>query len=153
MYKRQLLTQLCSNNDSVRWLPVDHHLLVLLHRPQQQQQLQQQHVLMPYPVLLQYTLVQHPLSSKDTASTSSDTLGAASHATAAAVPISGSTSTDMKVNADATFGQKMSPVWTYFWKFRRRFRPRDEPGQGRHAARVAETARSNVCTPTTVPRR
>ena len=44
-------------------------LLVLLQRPQQQQQQQQQYVLLQLPVLLQYTLLQHPLSSKDNAST------------------------------------------------------------------------------------
>ena len=130
---------------------MDHHLLVLLQRPQQQQQ-QQQHVLLQHPVLLQYTLLQHPLSSKDNASTSSDILAAASHATAAAVLIPGSTSTHMKVNVAATFGQKMSPIWAYFTKLHRRFRPRDESGQERHAACVAETASSVVCKPTTVPR-
>ena len=146
-----LLTQSCSTNDSVGWLPVDHHLLVLLQRPQQQQQ-QHQHVLLQHPVLLQYTLLQHPLSSKDNASTSSDILAAASHATAAAVLIPGSTSTPMKVNVAATCGQTMSPVWVYFTKLHRRFCPRDEPGQERHAACVAETARMIVCTPTSVPR-
>ena len=64
----------------------------------------------------------------------------------------GSTWTHMKVNVAATFVQKMSPVWAYFMKLHRRFRPWDEPGQERHAACVAETARSVVCTPTTVPR-
>ena len=49
-----------------------------------------------HPVLLQHTLLQHSLSSKDDASASSDILGAASHATAAAVLIPGSTSTHMK---------------------------------------------------------
>ena len=93
-----LLTQFCSTNDLVGWLPVDHYLLVLL----------QQH-----PVLLQYTLLQHPLSSKDNASTSSDILAAASHATAPAVLIPGSTSTHLKVNVAATFGQRISPVWAY----------------------------------------
>ena len=78
-------------------------------------------------------------------------MAAASHATAA-VLIPGSTSTHMKVNVDATFDWKMSLVWAYFTKLHRRFRPRDEPGQERHAACVAETARSVVCTPTTVPR-
>ena len=146
-----LLTQFRSTNDYVGWLPVDHRLLVLLQRPQQQQQ-QQQHVPLQHPVLLQYTLLQHPLSSKDNASTSSDTLAAGSHATAAAVLIPGSASTHMKMNAAATFGQKMSPVWAYFTKSHRRFHPRDEPGQERHAACVAETARRVVCTPTTVPR-
>ena len=34
----------------------------------------------------------------------------------------------------------MSPVWAYFRKLHRRFRPRDESGQERHAACVAETA-------------
>ena len=54
-----LLTQFCSPNDSVGWLDVDHHLLVLLQLPQQQQQ-QHQHVLLQHPaVLLQYTLLQH----------------------------------------------------------------------------------------------
>ena len=33
-----LLTQSCSTNDSVGWLPVGHHLFVLLQRPQQQQE-------------------------------------------------------------------------------------------------------------------
>ena len=104
-----LLTQSCSTNDSVGWLPVDHHLLVLLQRPQQQQQ-QQQHVLPQHPVLLQYTLLQHPLSSKDNARTRSDILAAGSHATVAAPLIPGSTSTHMEVNVAATFGQKMSSV-------------------------------------------
>ena len=85
-------------------------LLVLLQRPQQQQQQQQQYVLLQLPVLLQYTLLQHPLSSKGNASTSGDILAAASHATAAAVLIPGSTSTHMKVYVAATFGQKMSPI-------------------------------------------
>ena len=71
---------------------------------------------------------------------------------AAAVLIPGSTSAHMKVNVAATFGQKISPVWAYFTKLHRRFRPRDESGQERHAACVAETARSVVCTPTTVSR-
>ena len=145
------LTQSCSTNDSVGWLAVDHHLLVLLQRPQQQQQ-QQQHVLLQHLVLLQYTLLQHPLSSKGNASTSSDILATGSHATAAAALIPGSTSTHMEVNLAATLGQRMSSVWAYFTKLHRRFRPRDEPGQKRHAACVAETARSVVCTPTTVPR-
>ena len=70
--------------------------------------------------MLQYTLLQHPLSIKDNASTSSDILLAASHATAAAVLMPGSTSTHMKVNVAATFGQKMSPVWSYFTKLHRR---------------------------------
>ena len=49
-----LLTQFCSTNDLVGWLPVDHYLLVLLQRTQQQQP--QQDVLLQDPVLLQYTL-------------------------------------------------------------------------------------------------
>ena len=92
------------------------------------------------------------LSIKCNASTSSDILAAASHSTAAAVLIPGSTSTHMKVNVAATFGQKMSPVWAYFTTLHWRFRPRDEPEQERHAACVAETARCVVCTPATVPR-
>ena len=69
---------------------------------------------------------------KYNASTSSDILAAACYATAAAaVLIPGSISTHMKVNVAATFGQKMSPVWAYFTKLHRRFRPRDEPGQKR----------------------
>ena len=52
----------------------------------------------------------------------------------------------------SNYGQKMSPIWAYFTKLHRRFRPRDEPGQERHAAYVAGTAKSVVCTPTTVPR-
>ena len=120
-----LLTQSFSTSDSVGSFPVDHHLLVLLQRPQQQQQ-QQQHVLLQHPVLLQYTLLQHPLSSKDNASTSSDILAAASHDIAAAVLIPGSTATHMKVNVAGTFGQKMCPVWAYFTKLHRRFRPQDE---------------------------
>ena len=107
-------------------------------------------MLLQHPVLLQYTLLQHPLSSTENASTSSDILAAASHATAAAVLISGSTSTHMKVNVAATFGQKMPPIWASFIKLHRRFRPRDEPGQERHAACVTETARRVVCTPKTV---
>ena len=134
-----LLTQSCSTNDSVGWLPVGHHLLVLLQRPQQHQQ-QQEHVLLQHPMLLQHTLLHHPLSSKGNASTSSDILAAGSHATAARVLIPGSTSTHMKVNVGATFGQKISPIWAYFTKLHRRFRRRDEPGQERHAACVDETA-------------
>ena len=85
---------------------------------------------------------------KYNASTSSDILAAACYATAAAaVLIPGSISTHMKVNVAATFGQKMSPIWAYVAKLHRRFRARDEPGQKRHAACVAETARSVVCTP------
>ena len=128
-----------------------HHLLVLLQRPQQHQQ-QQEHVLLQHPMLLQHTLLHHPLSSKGNASTSSDILAAASNDTAAAVLIPGSTSTRMKVNVGATFGQKMSAVWAYFTKLHPRFRPRDKPGQERYAPCVAETARSVVFTPTTVPR-
>ena len=97
-----LLTELCSTNDSAGWLLVDHHLLVLLQHPQQQQ------VLLRHPVPLQYTLLQHPLSSKDNTSTSSDFLAAASHATAAAVLILCLTLTHMKVNVAATFSLKMS---------------------------------------------
>ena len=95
-------------------------------------------MLLQHPVLLQYTLLQHPLSSKDNASTSSAILAAASHAPAAAVLILGSTSTHVKVNVAATSGQKMSPVWAYFTKLRWRFRPRDEIGQEGHAACVAD---------------
>ena len=99
-------------------------------------------MLFQHRVPLQYTLLQHPLSSKDNASTSGDIFTAASHATAAsAALIPGSTSTHIKVNVAATFGQKMSSVWAYFTKLHRRFRPRDEPGQERHAACVDETAR------------
>ena len=82
-----------------------------------------------HPVLLQFTLLQHPLSSKYNASTSSDILAAASHATAAAILVPGSTSALMKVNVAAIFGQKMSPVWVYFTKSHRRFRPRDDQGK------------------------
>ena len=134
------LTQSCSTNHSVGWLHVGHHLLVLLQRPQQQQQ-QQQHVLLQHPALLQYTLLQLALSRKNNASTTSDILAAGSHATAARVLIPGSTSTHMKVNVGASFGQKISPIWAYFTKLHRRFRRRDEPGQERHAACVDETAR------------
>ena len=49
-----------------------HQFLVLLQRLQQQQQ--QQRVLLQLPVLLQYTLMQYPLSSKYNANTSSDIL-------------------------------------------------------------------------------
>ena len=146
-----LLIQFCSTNDSVGWLPVDHHLLVLLQRPQQKQQ-QQQHVRAAATPGTAAIYAAATPSSKDNANTSSDILAEASHATAAAVLIPGSTSTHMKVNVAATFGQKMSPVWAYFTKLHPRFRPREEPGQERHAACVAETARSVVCTPTTVPR-
>ena len=94
---------------------MDHHLLVLLQRTQKHQQ-QQQHVLLQHPVLLRFTLQQHPLPIKDNASTCSDILAAAFRATAAAVLIPGSTLTHMKVNVAATFGQKMSPVWACFTK-------------------------------------
>ena len=53
---------------------------------------------------------------------------------------SDSTSTHMKVNVAATLSQKMSSVSAYFTKLRRWFRPREEPGQERHAACVPETA-------------
>ena len=53
-------------------------------------------VLLQHRVLLQYTLLQHPLSSKDNASTSSGILAAACHPTAAAVLIPCSTSIHMK---------------------------------------------------------
>ena len=132
---------------------MDHHLLMLLQRPQQQQQ----HVLLQHPVLLQYTLLQHPLSSKDNASTSSDILAAALQAVTfwRRLPRYNSSrphpwfgiDTHVKVNVAATFGQKMSPVWAYSATLHRRFRPRDEPGQERHAPCVAETARSAVCIP------
>ena len=98
---RDRLTQSCATDDSVGWLPVDRRLHVLLQRPQQQQQ--------QHPVLLQCTLLQHPLSSKYNATTSSDILAVASHATAATVLIPGSTSTHMKVNVAASFGQEMFP--------------------------------------------
>ena len=124
---------------------------MLLQRPQQQQQ--QQPVLLQHPVLMQYTLLQHPQSKNDNAGASRDILPAAFQATAAsAVLMPGSTSTHMKMSVAATFGQKMSRIRAYFSKLHQQFRPRDEPGQGRHAANVAETARSVVCTPTTVPR-
>ena len=80
------------------------HLLVLLQRPQQQQQ---QHVLLQHPVLLQYVLLQQPLSSKDTPvqAVTCYILAAVSHATpAVGVLIPGSTSTHMKVNVAGTFG-------------------------------------------------
>ena len=125
-------------------------LPVLLQRLQQQQQQQQQRVLLQLPVMLQYTLTQYPLSSKDNASTSCDILAsAASHVTTAAVLIPGLTSIHMKVNVAAYFSQKMSPGWTHLTKLHRRFCPRGEPGRERHPACVAETARSVVCTPTT----
>ena len=96
-----LLTRFCSTNDSVGWLPVDHHLLVLLQRPQHQQQ--HQHVLLQHlAVLLRYTLLQHLLSSKDNASTSRIILAAASQNSAATVLTPGSTSEHMKVNVTAT---------------------------------------------------
>ena len=107
-----LLAQFCSTNDSIGWLPVGHHLFVLLRRPQQQQD-QQQHVLLQHPVLLQYVLLQHPLSSKGNVSTSNDILAAGSHATAAAVLIPGATSTHMKVDVPAPFDRNISPVWAY----------------------------------------
>ena len=52
--------------------------------------------LLQHPVLLQYTLLQHPLSSNENASTSSEISAAVSHATAAAVLIPDLTSTHMK---------------------------------------------------------
>ena len=110
--------------------------------------------LLQHPVLLHYTLLHHPLSRKDNASIKcSDVLTAASHATIAAVVIPGSTSTHMKVNVDATFGQKMSPIWTYFTKLHRRFRRRDKP-QGKNVILPASPRRqrSVVCTPITIPR-
>ena len=113
----------------------------LQQRVLQQRRVLQQHVLLQHPALLQYTLLQLALSRKNNASTTSDILAAGSHATAARVLIPGSTSTHMKVNVVATFGQKISPIWAYFTKLHRRFRRRDEPGQERHAACVDETAR------------
>ena len=52
--------------------------------------------LLQHPVLLQYTLLQHPLSSNENASTSSEISAAVSHATAAAVLIPDLTSTHME---------------------------------------------------------
>ena len=60
-----LITKFCSTNDSIGWLPVDHHLLVLLQRSSSNNS--KQHVLLQHPVLLQDTLLKHPLSSKDNA--------------------------------------------------------------------------------------
>ena len=57
-------------------------------------------------VVPQYTLLIHPSSSNVDASTSSDMLAAAFHATAAAILISGSTSSHMQVNVATTFGQR-----------------------------------------------
>ena len=74
---------------------------------------------------------------------------AASHDTAPADLISGSTLTYMKVNIAASFGDKMSPVWAYFTRLHRPFRPREDSGQERHAACVAKIAKSVVCTPIT----
>ena len=128
-----------SKNSSSMYVLLQHPVLLL-------------YTLLQHPVLLLYTLLQHPLSNNDNASTSRNILAAVSHVTAAAVPIPGSASTHMKMNVAATFGQKISPVWACFMKLHRRFRPRDEPGQERHPACVAEMARSVVCTPTTVPR-
>ena len=54
------------------------------------------YVLPQYPVLLQCMLLQHPLSSNENASTSSEISAAVSHATAAAVLIPDLTSTHMK---------------------------------------------------------
>ena len=82
---------------------------LLLQRPQQQQQ-QQQHVLLQHPVLLQYTLLQHPLSSKDNASTSSDVLAAAYLATAAAVLIPGSTWTQHEGERRCNFRSEDIPL-------------------------------------------
>ena len=48
----------------------------------------------------------------------------------------------MEVNVAEPFDRKMYPVWAYFTKLYRRFRPRDKPGQERHAACIADTARS-----------
>ena len=39
------------------------------------------------------------------------------HTSAEVVIIPGSTATHSKMNVDAKFGQKMSPVWAYFTKF------------------------------------
>ena len=135
-----------------------HHLLVLLQRPQQQQHKQQQRVLLQHKLLLQFTLLQHSLSSKDNASTRGDILAAASHATAAAVLILGSTSTHMNLKAKvaSTFGQKMSPIWASGPTSRSctggSVRGTNQGKNERHAACFAETARSVVCTPITVPR-
>ena len=80
---------------------MDHHLLVLLQRPQHQQQ--HQDVLLQHPaVLLQYTLLQYLLSSKDNASTRRIILAATSQNSAATVLTPGSTSEHMKVNVAST---------------------------------------------------
>lgn len=63
-----------------------------------------------------------------------------------------STSTHMQADVATTFGPKMSRITAYFTTFHKRYVSRDEPRQLRHDAWVAETARSVVCTPTTLLR-
>ena len=63
-----LFTQSCSINESVGLLPAGYHHLALLQRQQQQLERQQRGHLQ-HPVVLQYPLLQHSLSSTDNAST------------------------------------------------------------------------------------
>ena len=106
-----------------------------------------QHVLLQHSVLPQNTLLQHLLSSKENASTSSNILAAASHATAAAVLIPGTYERESCCNVRS----ENVPCLGLLHEVTPGVRSRDEPGQERHAACVAETPRSVVCTPTTVP--
>ena len=127
---------------------MNYHLLVLLQRPQHQQQ-EQQHVLLQHLVLLQYAPLQHPLSSKDNACTSSDILAAASQATAAAVLIPGSTSTHVKHRCN--FRSEDVPCLGLLHEVAPAVPSAGRTRQERHAACVAKTARRVVCISTTLP--
>ena len=116
----QLLTQSCSNNDSVGWLPVDHHLLVLLQRRKDNARVQAVIIWRRLTHASAAAVLIHPRFDIDTHGGERRCnfllSGLTSRSCAPAVPSTGRT------------------------------RPE------RHAACVAETARSFVCTLTTVPR-
>ena len=95
------------------------------------------------------TLLQHPLSSKYNASTSSDILAAASQATAAAVLIPGSTSTHMKRRCN--FRSEDVPCLGLLHEVAPAVPSAGRTRQERHAACVAKTARRVVCISTTLP--
>ena len=152
-------------------------LLLCPQQQQQQQQRQQQHIISANAhssssssssgsSAISYLLMQHQVPAGCCCNTGccntpscyrsviqrskhnvSDRLAGASHATAA-VLTPGSTTTRMKVNVAATFGQNMSPVWANIRTFIRRS-VRTEPGKNVNPACIAKTARTVLCTPTT----
>ena len=100
---------------------MDDRLLLLLRRPQQQQQLLQ-HLQPAAAIPAAATPPAIDLPSERAKYSAGDRLAGACHATAAVLS-PGSTTTRTKVNVAATFGQKMSPVWTNLTKVYERQRP------------------------------